>query len=80
MGKFTSNFPNLTSIEIPPCERNTLVLQQQQNLWRRFVTCKMHLSPPPVAFVAVGSFVVDSLLIVTPIVGSVNSKNHSQYI
>ena len=30
----------------PPCELNMFVLQQQQNLRRRFGTSKMHLSPP----------------------------------
>ena len=49
------------------------VLQQQQNLGRRFGTSKMHLSPP-VAQAAVrslggGSVVFDFLFIVTPIVG-----------
>ena len=29
-----------------PCELEFLVLQQQQNLGRRFVTSKMHLRPP----------------------------------
>ena len=48
------------------------MLQQQQNLGRSFGTIKIHLSHP-VALAAVrskaGSVVVDSLLIVTPIVG-----------
>ena len=44
------------------------MLQQQQNLGQRFGTNKMHFSPP-VAALSGGSFVVDSLLIVTPIVG-----------
>ena len=50
---------------------NFFVLQQQQNLWRRFGTSKMHLSPQ-VALTAVPSKTVVLLLflfIVTPIVG-----------
>ena len=31
----------------PPCEHNIFVLQQQQNLGRRFGASGMHLSPPP---------------------------------
>ena len=49
-----------------------LVLQQQQNLGRRFGTSKMHLSPPVCLgccpFSGGGSVVVDFLFIVTPIV------------
>ena len=62
----------------PPCELNIFVLQQQQNLGRRFDTSKMHISPPPPgAWAAVrskagGSVVVVSLLIVTHIVGFCN--------
>ena len=49
-------------------------IQQQQNQGRRFGTSKMHLSPPPsglrcCSFLGGGSVVVDSLLIVAPIVG-----------
>ena len=47
------------------------VLQQQQNLGRRFGASKMHLSPPlppPVALAAVRSKAVVLLLIVTLIV------------
>ena len=51
----------------PPCE---------QNLWRRFGTSKMHLSPPGglgcCPFYGGGSVGVDSLLIGTPIVGVCN--------
>ena len=57
-----------------------LVLQQQQNLGRRFGTSKMHLSPPPpppgglgcCPFLGGGSVAVDFLFIVTPIVGVCN--------
>ena len=48
------------------------VLQEQQNLGRRFGTSKMHLSPSGFGccpFEGGCSVVVDSLLIVTPIVG-----------
>ena len=50
------------------------VLQQQQHLGRRFGTSKMNLSPTPPGlgycpFQVGGSAVVDSLLIVAPIVG-----------
>ena len=56
----------------PPRELNFFVLQQQQNLGRRFGTSKMHLSPPPpppsgfgcCPFQGRGSVNVDSLLIV----------------
>ena len=48
------------------------VLQQQQNLGRRFGSSKMHLSSPPVALAAVRSKEVRLLLIVTPIVGFCN--------
>ena len=53
----------------PPCWLNIFVLQQQQNRGRRFSTCKMHLSSPAALAAVRGSVVVDSLLIVTPIVG-----------
>ena len=49
-----------------------LVLQQHQNLGRRFGTSKMLLSPHPwlrLLSEGGGSVVVDSLFIVTPIVG-----------
>ena len=59
-----------------------VVLQQQQNLGRRFGTSKMHLSPPPppppprglgcCPFKGGGSVVVDFLFIVTPLVGVCN--------
>ena len=64
--------------------RTFLVLQQQQNLGRRFGTSKMHLSPPPppppppprwlrlLSVLGGGSVVVDCLFIVTPIVGVCN--------
>ena len=56
----------------PPCEFTFFVLQQQQNLWRRFGTSKIHFSPQ-VALAAVRSkAVVLLLLIVTPIVGFCN--------
>ena len=48
------------------------MLQQQQNLGRKFGTSKMHLSPQWL-WQGDGS-VVDSLLIVTPIVGFCNSS------
>ena len=50
------------------------MLQQQQNLGRRFGTSKIHLSPPKwLWLLSVGdSVVVDSLLIVTPVVGFCN--------
>ena len=57
---------------------NMFGLQQQQNLGRRVSTSKMHLSPPPPSgfgccpFYGGSSVVVDSLLIVTPIVGVCN--------
>ena len=49
------------------------VLQQQQNLGRRFGTSKMHLSPLPCEILATvrSKAVVLLLLIVTPIVGFV---------
>ena len=46
----------------PPCELPFLVLQQQQNLGRRFGTSKMHLSPP-VAKAAIRSKAVVLLLL-----------------
>ena len=48
------------------------VLQQQQKLGRRFGTSKMHLSSPVAFCLCGGSVVVDSLLIVTPILGFCN--------
>ena len=48
----------------PPCELNIFLLQQQQNLGRRFGTSKMHLSPP-VALAAVHSKAVVLLLLLT---------------
>ena len=53
--------------------RTFLVLQQQQNLGRRFGTSKMHSSPPPpfgfgcCPFYGGGSVVVDFVFVVTPI-------------
>ena len=59
--------------------RTCLLLQQHRNLWRRFCTSKMHLSPPPSTgglgccpFSGCGSVVVDFLFIVTLIVGVCN--------
>ena len=55
-----------------------LVLQQRQNLGRRFVASELHLPPPPPGglgccpFWGGGSVVVDFLFIVTPIVGVCN--------
>ena len=40
------------------------VLQQQQNLGRRFGTSKMHLSPPPVVLAADRSKAVVLLLLI----------------
>ena len=40
------------------------MLQQQQNLGRRFGTSKIHLSPPPVAWAAVRSKAVGMLLLI----------------
>ena len=55
------------------------MLRQQQNLGRIFGTSRMHLSPPPrpsgfgcCLFWGGGFVVVDSLLIITPIVGFCN--------
>ena len=51
--------------------KESSMLQQQQILGRRFGTSKMHLSPSGLGccpFSGGGSFVVDSLMIVTPIV------------
>ena len=65
----------ITKVRNPPCKLNSLVLQQQQNLGRRFGTSKMYLSPQWFWLLSVlgdGSVVVDSLLIVTPIVGFCN--------
>ena len=47
----------------PPCELNIFVLQQQQNLGRRFGTGKMHFGLP-VALAAVSSRVVVLLLLI----------------
>ena len=47
----------------PPCELSICVLQQQQNLGRRFGTGKMHLSPQ-VAWAAVRSKAVVLLLLI----------------
>ena len=47
-----------------PCELNISVLQQQQNLGRRFGTSKIHFSPPPVAEAAVRSKMVILLLLI----------------
>ena len=63
-------------IRKPPCEFN-MFGAQRQNLWLRFGTSKMHLSPTPCGlgccpFKGCGSVVVDSLLIATPIVGFCN--------
>ena len=58
-----------------PCELNFLVLQQEQNLARRFGTSKMHIAPDGLSccpFKGGGSVVVDFLFIVTPIVGVYN--------
>ena len=56
---------------------NFFVLQQQQNLGRRFGTSKMHLSPPPPPC-GLGccpfSVVADLLLIVTLVVGVLTVK------
>ena len=52
-----------------------LVLQHQQNIGRIFGTSKMHLSPRWIRLLSIlrgGSFVVDFLFIVTPIVGACN--------
>ena len=52
-----------------------LVLQQQQNLGRRFGTSKMYLSPRwlrLLSVLSVHTVVVDFLFIVTPIVGVCN--------
>ena len=50
------------------------LLQQQQNLGQRFGTCKMHLSPSPVAVrsKAVVLLLLTFLFIVIPIVGVCN--------
>ena len=54
------------------------MLQQQQNLGRRFGASGVHKPRSPVALAAVrskaGGSVVDTLLIVTPIVGLCNSS------
>ena len=52
--------------------REFFVLQQQQNLGRRFGTSKMHLSPPVALAAVCSKAVVLLLLIVTPIVGFCN--------
>ena len=39
-------FYNIALVRWPPCELNISVLQQQQNLGRRFGASEMHLSPP----------------------------------
>ena len=65
----------ITKVRNPPCKLNSLVLQQQQNLGRRFGTSKMHLSPQRLWLLSVlggGSVVDDSLLIVTHIAGFCN--------
>ena len=65
----------ITIVKKPPCEINISVLQQQQNLARRFGTSKMHLRPSSglscCSFEDCGSVVVDSLSIVTPLWNSV---------
>ena len=60
---------------ITPCELNIFVLQQQQNLGQRFGTSKMHLSHQRLWLPSVlrrWFVIVDSMLIVTPIVGFCN--------
>ena len=52
-----------------PCELNIFVLQEQQNLGRKFGTCEMHLSQQLAKAAVSSKAVVLLLLIVTPIVG-----------
>ena len=72
----TWNIYNKWILLNPPCELNIFVLQQQQNLERRFGTSKMHLSPlmtlAAFCIKAVGLLLLIRcwlLLIVAPIVG-----------